>query len=88
MGSLNKLKSLLCNLLPSLCLSRSGRQKQGAGVCLVKEMNSEVGFVWKRIMFRVDEGDEQWVGVGVCFPVGRKVLMKMKKKERRGNFMI
>ena len=44
---------------------------KGAGVCLVKEMNSEVGFVWKGNMFRVDEEDEQWVGVGVCFPVGR-----------------
>ena len=54
----------------------------------MKEMNSEVGFVWKGIMFQVDEGDEQWVGVGVgvCFPVGMKV--SMKKKERRGNFMI
>ena len=52
----------------------------------MKEMNSEVGFVWKGNMFRVDEEDEQWVGVGVCFPVGRKV--SMKKKERRGNFMI
>ena len=69
---LNKLKSLFCNLLPSLSLSKR-ETEAGAGVCLVKEMNSEVGFVWKGIMFRVDEGDEQWVRVGVCFPVGRKV---------------